>query len=64
MLGDPCTEPDMVGCIHFNDNSTMATRLPRLVNAVATSTRFRVISRDNLCDQSGDITGRFPLIIA
>lgn len=59
VYGDPCTEPDLVGCIHFNDNTTMATRLPRLVNAVAPSTDFRIILGDNLYDQSGDITGRF-----
>lgn len=59
VFGDPCVEPDFIGCIHFTDGSTMQTRLPRLVNAVAASTDWRAIIGDNFYDQSGDFTGRF-----
>eukprot|EP00605_Chrysophyceae_sp_TOSAG23-4_P002897 GSChrysophyteH1.ASY1.ANO1.3192.1 assembled CDS len=59
VIGDPCYEPDFIGCIHFADNSTMKTRLPRLINAVAKSTDYRAIIGDNFYDQSGKFTGDF-----
>jgi len=58
-FGDPCSEPDFVGCIHFDDGTTMQTRLPRLMNAVAPSINYRVMIGDNLYDRDGDITTRF-----
>ena len=59
-LGDPCTEPGFVGCIHFNgtDAANMSTRLPRLFNAI-TDVDFRVVLGDNLYDSDGAITKRF-----
>jgi len=58
-FGDPCSEPDFVGCIHFDDGTSMQTRLPRLLNALAPSIDFRVMIGDNLYDRDGDITTRF-----
>eukprot|EP00035_Acanthoeca_spectabilis_P038820 m.56504 g.56504 ORF g.56504 m.56504 type:complete len:437 (-) comp9305_c0_seq1:23-1333(-) len=61
LMGDPCTEPGFVGCIHFNSsdpNATMALRLPRLLNALA-DVDFRAILGDNLYDTDGGITERF-----
>ena len=59
-LGDPCTEPGFVGCIHFNGTgaANMSTRLPRLFNAI-TDVDFRVVLGDNLYDSGGAITQRF-----
>jgi hypothetical protein len=57
LLGDPCTESDFVGCIHFN-GSSMGTRLPRLANALA-DVDFRALLGDNFYDQTGEISSRF-----